>query len=94
MGYNFKKDKSIEWQDCIPGDWDTYPKSRGQYLIRYLDGDFEYYMITYFHTKDEENPGFYFDADCSKESEIENKWGYKPIAWVYLPNPWRENGLY
>ena len=88
------KDEIIQWVDCQAGNWDTYPTKRGQYLLKYKDGDLSFYMISYFHPKGSEHPGFYFDDNCKMEAEIESKWGFKPYQWAFLPNLLRENGEY
>ena len=74
------------------GEASTYPKKQGEYLIKYMECEIPYYMIAYFwpegsvNTKGESVFGFFYDADCSKEANIETQWGYKPFAYCYLPN--------
>ena len=80
----------------IAGDYSTYPKERGQYLLKYkLDG-INYYMIAFFWPKgdpmsnwpnepDPDKFGFFYDENCEKEANIETQWHFQPYAYCYLP---------
>lgn len=80
------------------GNYETYPKKSGQYLIKYHQGSMNYYMIAYFWAKgdkmnnwpDEEDPdkfGFFYDENCEKEANIEGpNWNLVPYEYIMLPD--------
>lgn len=82
----------ILFTEMTAGDYNTYPNSSGQYLIKYIYNNLCYYMICYFWNNKVDILtgktlfGFYLDETCEADMNIEKEWGYIPYAYYKLPN--------
>lgn len=85
----------LEFNNYDMRDPETFPEKTGKYLVRYFptgkgshipDYDIVWWLKEY--------KGFYWDPNCMKSNNIEEKFDRRIFGWAYLPNMAETDGAY
>lgn len=89
--------KLLSFEQLEFGNWATYPKERGRYLIIYSEHNsplYDYQLVYFRPESDGESKGFYLDSDCDMSNEVSIAWGWEPHEYMFLPNLLSNDGKY